>query len=134
MATGDPAPYSIVAGMVTRRKVPISKSTPKPTQVLRMKLFIREWRKHMNVSAVDCAEALDIERESYLRLEREPWRITVGELDVIAEAIGIKTSQLRFPPPAKGQEPQESLDDLLEDAPDNVRQMAFAAIRGMLGK
>lgn len=88
----------------------------------------------MGTSAVDCAIELGIERESYLRLEREPWRITVAELDVIAEAIGVKASQLRFPPPQPGQAQRESLDDLIEDAPDNVRQMAIAAIRGMVGK
>lgn len=120
----------IVTAMVTRRRVPISK----PPQVRRVRLFLREWRKFMGVSAVDCAIALDIERESYLRLEREPWRITVGGLDVIAEAIGVKSSQLRFAPPENGQEKPQSLDDLIEDAPDNVRQMAIAAVRGMVGK
>jgi hypothetical protein len=86
------------------------------------------------VSAVDCAIALDIERESYLRLEREPWRITVAELDMIADVIGVKASQLRFPPPESGQPARVSLDEMIEDAPETVQQMAIAAIRGMLGK
>ena len=86
------------------------------------------------VSAVDCAIALDIERESYLRLEREPWRITISELDIIASVIGAKASQLRFPPPQEGQQARVSLDELIEDAPENVQQMAIAAIRGMVGK
>lgn len=88
----------------------------------------------MGTSAVDCAEALDIERTSYLRLEREPWRITVAELDLIATAIGVKPSQLRFPPPAANQPQRVSLDEMIEDAPENVQQMAIAAIRGMVGK
>lgn len=88
----------------------------------------------MGTSAVDCAVALDIERTSYLRLEREPWRITVAELDLIAEAIGVKASQLRFPPPKDGAAEKISLDDLLEDAPDDIQQMAIKAIRGMIGK
>lgn len=121
----------IVTAMVTRRRPPI----PKQRQVRRLKLYLREWRKFMGgISAVDCAIALDIERESYLRLEREPWRITVSELDVIATAIGVKASQLRFPPPESGQQVRVSLDELIEDAPDNVQQMAIAAIRGMVGK
>ncbi len=86
------------------------------------------------VSAVDCAIALDIERESYLRLEREPWRITVSELDIIAGAIGVKASQLRFPPPESGKEAPVSLDEMIEDAPDPVRRMVIAAVRGMVGK
>lgn len=88
----------------------------------------------MGVSAVVCADALDIERTSYLRLEREPWRITVGELDVIAKAIGVTASQVRFPPPEAGKPPRLSLDDMIEDAPEAVQQMAIAAIRGMVGK
>lgn len=121
----------IVTTMVTRRRTPIQK----PPQVRRLKLYLRGWRKFMGkISAVDCAIALDIERESYLRLEREPWRITISELDIIAATIGVKASQLRFPPPESGQPADVSLDDLIEDAPDNVRQMAIAAVRGMVGK
>jgi len=88
----------------------------------------------MGVSAVDCAIALDVERESYLRLEREPWRINLEELETIAEAIGVKSSQLRFPPPTDGQPERQSLDELLEDEPLEVQQMAFRTIRGMIGK
>ena len=86
------------------------------------------------VSAVDCAIALDIERESYLRLEREPWRITVGELDIIASAIGVKSSQLRFPPPEDGQAPRQSIDEMIEDQPESVQLMVIGAVRGMIGK
>lgn len=130
-ATDVPQARDIVTDMVTRRRGPIQK----PPQARRLKLYLREWRKFMGgVSAVDCAIALDIERESYLRLEREPWRITISELDIIANAIGVKASQLRFPPPEAGQQARISLDELIEDAPDNVREMAIAAVRGMVGK
>lgn len=86
------------------------------------------------ISAVDCADALDIERESYLRLEREPWRITIPELDIIAKTIGVTPSQLRFPPPQQGQPVPPSLDEMLEDQPDMVRQMAIGAISRLIGK
>lgn len=88
----------------------------------------------MGTSAVDCAIALDIERESYLRIEREPWRLTIGELDELAKVIGVTASQLRFPAPEKGQPKPESLDDLLEDQPSAMRLMALRTIRGMLDK
>lgn len=88
----------------------------------------------MGVSAVACAEALDIERESYLRLEREPWRITIPELDIIANTIGVKPSQLRFPPPAPGQTIAPSLDEMLEDQPEMVREMAIGAVIRLIGK
>lgn len=119
----------IVAAMVTRR-TPISK----PPTLRRIKLYVREWRKLMGVSAVDCAAALDIERESYLRLERETWRITFAEMDVIAETIGVKASQMRFSPPTAGQPARISLDELIEGEPDIVQQAAIRSVRGIVGK
>lgn len=116
--------------MVTQRRPPIPKKRPPR----RIKLYTREWRKFMGVSAVDCAAALDIERISYLRLEREPWRITVAEQDIIAKTIGVTVSQLRFPPPEAGKEAPVSIDAWMQDAPENVRAIVIAAVKGMLGK
>lgn len=120
----------IVTDMVTRRRAPIQR----PPQIRRLRLFLREWRKFMGVSAVDCAVALDIERESYLRMEREPWRINLEELETIAVAIGVKSSQLRFPPPEAGQQARVSLDEMIEDQPEAIQQMVIGAVRGMIGK
>jgi hypothetical protein len=128
-ATGESPVAAIVATMVTRRRSPIAK----PPQPRRVRLFLREWRKFMGVSAVICADALSIERESYLRLEREPWRINLEELEIIADSIGVKSTQLRFPPPEQGAE-RISLDEMIEDAPEAVQKMAIAAVRGMVGK
>lgn len=88
----------------------------------------------MGTKAIDIAVALDIERESYYRLERNWWTISTGQQDIIAKAIGIKPSQLWFPPPEKGQQERMSLDDLLEDIPEDMRPAAFLALRGMAGK
>ena len=55
--------------------------------------FLKEWRKFKGVKAVDLAEALDIERESYYRIERNWWTISVKEIDVLAERIGIDPGQ-----------------------------------------
>lgn len=87
----------------------------------------------MGTKAIEIAIALDIERESYYRLERDWWTINAGEMDIIANTIGIKPSQLWFPPPAPGKE-VVSLDDLLEDMPENMQQAAILAVRGMAGK
>lgn len=88
----------------------------------------------MGTRAIDLAIALDIERESYYRLERNWWTINLGEMDTIARVIGIKPTQLWFPPPEKGQQERVSLDELLEDIPENMRPAAFLALRGMAGK
>lgn len=111
--------------MATRPK------TPKPT---RRPFYLRQWREFMGTKAIDLAVALDIERESYYRLERNWWTISTGQQDIIAKTIGIKPSQLWFPPPEKGQQERMSLDDLLEDIPENMRPAAFLALRGMAGK
>lgn len=87
----------------------------------------------MGTKAIDLAVALDIERESYYRLERAPYKFNNEEMDLLAFEMGIKPSQFWFPPPTEGQE-KISIDDLLEDAPDSVQLMAINAVRGMLGK
>ena len=88
----------------------------------------------MGTKPIDLAEALDIERQSYHRLEKNWWTINLGEMDIICQVIGVKQSQLWFPPPEKGQRALESLDDLIEDIPEDMRPAAFLALRGMAGK
>lgn len=116
--------------MATRKIV----SIPKKRDPKRIKLYFREWRDFMGVSAPTVAEALRIERESYLRMERETWRASYADAVIIAETIGCRVEQLRFQPPKEGHPLPESADAILDGAPENVRQMAFAAIRGMVGE
>lgn len=127
--TAFPAAGTVTA-MVTKRRTPIAK----PPAVRRMHFYLREWRKFMGTKVTDLAEALDIERESYYRLEREPWRINLGEVEILAATLGVKASQLRFLPPVSGAKQRISLDDLLEDVPENIQEMAINAVRGMVGK
>lgn len=102
----------------------------KPT---RRPFFLREWRKFMGTKAIDLAVALDIERESYYRLEKNWWTISAGAMEIIADTLGIKPSQLWFPPPTPGQE-RVSLDELVEDMPENMQLAAILAVRGIAGK
>lgn len=115
--------------MVTQPRKPI----PRPSASKARRVYVREWRRHKKVKAVDCAIALDIERESYLRLERTPHKFNNGEMAILADLIGIKPSQFWFPPPAPGQE-RVSLDDMIEDIPEPMQQAAILAVRGMAGK
>ncbi len=112
--------------MVTSRKRQPTRPTLRP-------FYLKEWRKFMGTKPIDLAEALDIERQSYHRLEKNWWTLSAGEIDTLAKTIGIKPSQFWFPPPKNGQE-TVSLDDLLEDMPENIQIAAIAAIRGMAGK
>lgn len=88
----------------------------------------------MGTKVIDLAVALDIERESYYRLERTPYKFNNEEMDILAHEMGIKPSQFWFPPPSDRQQRRLSLDELLEDAPENVQEMAILAVRGMVGK
>lgn len=111
--------------------------TSRPTKhfkPVRRSFYLREWRKFMGTKAIEIAFALDIERESYYRLERSWWTISAGEMDIIASTIGIKPSQLWFPPPAPGQE-IISLDDMIEEIDDPVKKgAAISAVRGIAGR
>jgi transcriptional regulator with XRE-family HTH domain len=74
--------------------------------------FLREWRQFMGTKAIEIADALGIERESYYRLERETWRINVDQVPVIAKTLGIRPDQLWFHPPTPDAKQAVSLDDL----------------------
>ena len=119
----------IVSGMVTR-------APPKTQRQIRpapRPFFLREWRKFMGTKAVELAEVLGIERESYYRLEKNWWTINAGEMDTLAQTIGIKPSQLWFPPPTQGQE-VVSLDEMVEEMPEPMRKAAINAVKGIAGR
>ncbi len=119
-----------VTAMVTRSRKPIGR----PPVSRARPVFVREWRRYMGVKAVECAVALDIERESYLRLERTPYKFNNGEMAVLSEAIGITPEQFWFQPPEPGKERRFSVDDALDELPDDNRDLVLKAIRGMIGK
>ena len=88
----------------------------------------------MGTKAVELAIALDIERESYYRLEKAWWTINAGEMALIADTIGVKPEQLWFKPPEKGTQAPATADDLMAEIPENLRPAAIMALRGMAGK
>lgn len=85
----------------------------------RRRLFLREHRKAKGVSAETMAGRLDIERESVLRLEREPWRVNSEKQAEYASAIGVEPEALWRPPGVP------SLDELVAGAPKDVQDMAL---------
>lgn len=95
-------------------------------------LYIREWRKFMGVKPTDLAEALNIERPSYHRLEKNWTAISAGEMQILADLIGVEPSQFWFPPPVPGQQKQESLDELIRDKPEVIQRAARRAVHGIV--
>lgn len=115
--------------MVTNRRRQLNR----PKVPRRRKFYLEAWRKHLKVSPAVLAGALDIERQSYHRLEKNWWTISTGEQEVLADALEIKPSQLWFPPPPPGTA-VESLDEMIEDIPDALKNAAIAAVKGIAGR
>lgn len=88
----------------------------------------------MGTKVIDLAVALDIERESYYRLERTPYKFNNEEMVILADEMGVNPNQFWFHPPVPGGKQKISLDDMLEDQPEAVQLMAIAAVRGMVNK
>ena len=88
----------------------------------------------MGAKPTDLADALKIERESYYRLEREPFRLSLPQIETLADELGIRPDQFWFKPPTKDADVGVNLNDLIEDAPANVQAMVIKAVRGMVGK
>lgn len=91
-------------------------------------VYLREWRKHLKVGAIAMAERLEIERESYYRLEREPGKLSVAEVIELASAMGIEPTQL-FHPPETAARP--SIDAMVEDLDDDDRGVVMDLARSM---
>lgn len=88
----------------------------------------------MGTKVVDLAIALDIERESYYRLEARPHRIRLEDVRVIADEMGVNVNQFWFKPPEAKSDVPVSIDTLLEDVPDDIRDVAIKSVRGIIGK
>lgn len=102
--------------MVTK----IRKPTPR-------RFYLREWRKTRAKPAVALAALLDIERESYYRLERNPHTLSIAEIDKLADALDIEPEQLWHPPNGP-----PSLDLLVSDASDDMRATVTDIVRRLI--
>lgn len=97
-------------------------------------VYLREWRKFKELKAVDMAERLGIERESYYRLERKPFTLSVAELLELSDALGIPHQRLWELPPASGVKPRESLDAIVEGTPDAQVEGLADMLRRAVGR
>ena len=65
--------------------------------------YLRKWRKALGLKAPALAEVLEIERESYYRLEKDPQKLSAGALMKLSQAMKIKPEQLWMIPPPETQ-------------------------------
>lgn len=97
-------------------------------------VYLREWRKYKNVRAPEMADRLGIERESYYRLERQPYTLSVAELLELADALGIEHKRFWAPPPEPGLIPRPSLDEIVAETPDHQVVGLADMLRRAVGK
>lgn len=96
-------------------------------------VYLREWRLAKNIKAPAMAERLGIERESYYRLERKPFTLSIAELLELADAIGIDHKNLWQPPPPPGLKPRPSLDAIVAGTPDSQVEGLADMLRRAVG-
>lgn len=94
----------------------------------RGRLYLREHRRHLDISAPRMAERMGIERESLLRLERKAQSIDWAKAVQYAEALGIAPARLLRPPGVT------SLDELVEDQPAEVQTMAADIVSRLIAR
>lgn len=94
------------------------------------RLFIKEWQDRWELSPETMGERLGMARESYYRLLREPRRIDTERLQQLADAMGHDmVPQDFYRPPTR-----PSLDAMLEQVPDALRDTAVDIVRRLVGK
>lgn len=110
-----------VTGMITIRGM--------VTRIARQsRLYLREHRKYLGVRTAHLAKAMGIERESLLRLEREPQNVDWAKAVRYANALNISPARLLKPPY------MASLDELVEDQPEELQVMAADIVRRLIAK
>jgi len=103
-------------------------------------VYLREWRVYLQESgnpgltAVAMADRLEIERESYYRLERNPKTLSVAEVAELADAMGIDPQRLWEPPPEAGKKLRPSLDAIVKGVPDDQAEGFADMLRRAVGK
>lgn len=59
-----------------------------------MQFTLRQARTHAGMTQADMANALGIDRGTYLRMEKDPQKATVRQLNVVSEITGIPVNDI----------------------------------------
>lgn len=97
-------------------------------------VYLAEWMEHRGLSDKRLGERLGVARQTIFRYQTEQWRLNPGKLAQLASALDCEINDLFRHPPPKDAKPQNSLDDLVKDAPDDVRDMAFDIVQRLVTK
>lgn len=81
----------------------------------RAHLYIREWMKDRELSVPKLAGRIGVERQTVYRWVKEPHRLDIPKLEIIAKALDLGDFRELFQPPAR-----PSLDALTAGIPDEI--------------
>lgn len=116
--------YSTAMVTTQRPKKPRAKTAAKRQKWL----FIKEHMDANNVSDDKAAKEIGVARETVYRWHTEQWRLDPGKIAQLAKAVGIKPGEFYSPPGRR------SLDAIVQDAPDEVHEMAVDIVERLVKK
>ncbi len=93
----------------------------------RAHLYIEEWIAHRGLTIPKLASRLGVDRSTVNKWLATPSRLDPGKMEALALALDIEPEELYRPPS------QPSLDAIVKDYPDDLRQKAAEIVR-LLGK
>lgn len=91
-------------------------------------LYVKEWMDHRGLSDEAVANRLGVARETIWRWRTEQHRLNPEKLAALASALSMEPEEL-FRPPS-----QPSLDAIVKDAPEELRNTAADIVRRLVGR
>ena len=61
-----------------------------------MQFTIKQARNHAGLTQADMAERLGVDRSTYIKIEKDPERVTLGQIRGIARETGIPVEDIFF--------------------------------------
>lgn len=112
-----------IAGMATRRV-----GNPRVGQKRKLHLYIKEWMDERGLSDERLANRLGVARETVFRWRTQQHRLNPEKIAVLASALDLEPIELYRLPGIR------SLDAIVANAPDDVRQTAADIVSRLVGK
>lgn len=119
----------MISAMATK-----AKKAQAPVQIRRgakTHYYIKEHQEALGVSDETLGGRLGVDRTTVWKWANEQWRLRPAKVDAIEDALGLERGQLSRMPNAPA---KESIDALVAEAPDNVRQAIVEFAKKIVGR
>jgi plasmid maintenance system antidote protein VapI len=91
-------------------------------------IYVKEWMNHLDVSDIEMARRLGINRSAVWKQYSEQKRLDTDKIARIAAALDLHPFQLNYPPGV------ESLDALADDVEEKRRREIVEIVKTLTGK